>query len=141
VSQIDEDELSVEQTRDAIRALKELRSHPGWDIIRRIVNSQITSRIDSYILQPRKDMASEWEKEFQKGEVAGMRFILALPEQELDTLEALKEVEDARTDTSSEDYPGDADGGDSEHAEREPSFPAARTQSGIVHTHKFPAGS
>lgn len=146
MSNAEKDELSPEEAREAIRSLKELRDHPGWHILCRIAKVQMDARINTLILTPRTDMKSEWEKEFSKGEVAGMKFILAIPESELDTLEAMKEEIDERTesaDASSEDHPGHADDGDNfdtiQHALRaefdSELFPGARTSTGIVHRH------
>lgn len=106
MSEIDDDEMDAEATRDAIRALKELRDSPGWAILTRVANAQVKARTDAVMLSPRGEMKTEWDHEFKKGEVAGMRFMLELVENQLETLDAIKDVEDDRdahdTDTAAD---------------------------------------
>ena len=106
MSEIDDDEMDAEATRDAIRALKELRDSPGWVILTRVANAQVKARTDAVMLSPRGEMKTEWDHEFNKGEVAGMRFMLELVENQLETLDAIKDVEDDRdahdTDTAAD---------------------------------------
>lgn len=109
MSQIDDDELTNQEARDAIRALKELQESPGWRILSRIAEAQVKARTDAVMLSPRGDMKTEWDHEFKKGEVSGMRLILSLPSSHLDLLEAQKEIEDVRNaDATADD--SDADG-------------------------------
>lgn len=96
MSQIDDDEMDAQSSRDAIRALKELQDSPGWRILCRIAHAQVQARTDAVMLSPRGEMKTEWDHEFKKGEVAGMRFLLAIPETELEVLDAEKDIEDDR---------------------------------------------
>jgi hypothetical protein len=103
MSQIDDDEMDAEATRDAIRALKELRDSPGWAILTRVANAQVKARTDAVMLSPRGEMKTEWDHEFKKGEVSGMRFLLELVDNQLETLDAVKDFEDDRDDDTADD--------------------------------------
>lgn len=79
----EDDELEKLEKEDRIRIghLKSLIEHPGWHIIREIIEGQIRIRQDQIILKPTRDVADE---NFQKGEMAGLRSILAMPQQLVD---------------------------------------------------------
>lgn len=96
MSELDDDEMDAKSTRDAIRALKELRDSPGWAILTRVANAQVKARTDAVMLSPRGEMKTEWDHEFKKGEVAGMRFLLELVDNQIETLDAIKDIDDDR---------------------------------------------
>lgn len=87
-----------QQAREAIAALKDLQKHPGWDIIRQNLQGQINARVDKIILEPRSSRNSEWEQEYSKGEAAAMRYILALPENFIETLESTLVAQESQDD-------------------------------------------
>lgn len=108
----DEDEMPADErkARDAVRAFRELLASEGWRILKEVVEQQIKSRTDHIILTPRGDMKSEWDQEYKKGEVAGMKLVLEFPKVEQEQLEAVGEAEDARhNDTDDTDAASDFD--------------------------------
>lgn len=59
--------------------LRGLTAHPGWQILRGIAESQITMRTNHIILTQLSPEFTAEMQEFQKGEVTGMRTLLAIP--------------------------------------------------------------
>jgi hypothetical protein len=133
MSEIDDGELSDEQAREALKALKELRDSPGWAILTRVAQVQIQARTDAVMLSPRGDMKTEWDHEYKKGEVSGMRWLISLIDNEIENLAAVKEHEDDRNayDTSpADDYTGGTSAADAERLARDASSAAGYDLSG-----------
>jgi hypothetical protein len=93
-------------------ALSGLTAHPGWIMLRDILQAQIARRSDEILLVPTGDMNTELQQEFKKGEVTAMRTLLQLPEVLLENTKEIIEV-------TNDDRAGDArDGTD----DAEPDF-------------------
>lgn len=65
---------------------------PGWAVLREIVNGQAGSREGKILRSPVTSMEAALAQEFMKGEAAGMRTILTIPEDYLAAVQA-KETE------------------------------------------------
>jgi len=83
-SELPEDER---QARDAARELRLLQESRGWAILKDIIERQIKNRTDMVMLSPRGDMKTEWDHEYKKGEVSGMRFVLGILQTALENKE------------------------------------------------------
>lgn len=73
------------------KLIQNLIDSPGWKALKMIVEMQVKERQDRIILSPTIDALGQ---EFMKGECAGMRTLLALPERMLadatDTLDLFR---------------------------------------------------
>ena len=95
-------ELQEEHTR-----LKGLKEHPGFKYYLDIGAAQIATRRGLYEGKPLKSLDESLEQEFQKGEVAGIRFMTEFVDIRLRIIEEqcselAKEIEDASRERTSE---------------------------------------
>lgn len=84
---------------DMKKAYEELQAFPAWQILKAQLEKQVQIRTERVMLTPLKALDSAMEQEFEKGEVAGIRLVLALPQQMFDDLsfevdKLLKEMEE-----------------------------------------------
>lgn len=90
------DEVDQEDRRKT-KALRDLQEHPGWVILREIVEAQIKTREQTVLYKP-LTAESIYEIEYKKGEINGMRTLMYIPSQIVDDEVALrkhKEQQDA----------------------------------------------
>ena len=79
---------NLEQALAARTDLQRLLRSEGWARLAKIAEEQIVGRRDKFELSPLKAMDEVLEEQFMKGEISGIRFILALPETSVETLTA-----------------------------------------------------
>jgi len=63
------------------RAYEELQAFPAWATIKAQLEKQVRVRTDRIMLTPLTNLDAAMEQEYAKGEVAGIRLVLRLPEQ------------------------------------------------------------
>lgn len=69
-------------------ALQELLSSPGWDLLVEVVEAQTSIRKDVILLTALETSDKVYAQEFMKGEVAGMRLLVQLPKDIVDSTQA-----------------------------------------------------
>ena len=68
------------------RAYEELQVFPAWATIKAQLEKQVRARTDRIMLTPLTNLDAAMEQEYAKGEVAGIRLVLCLPEQTVEDL-------------------------------------------------------
>lgn len=68
------------------RAYEELQAFPAWATIKAQLEKQVRVRTDRIMLTPLTNLDAAMEQEYAKGEVAGIRLVLCLPEQTVEDL-------------------------------------------------------
>lgn len=85
------------------RALRALLESPGWCILKKALEGQFEVRAQHIILTPLSETFTSSMQEFEKGEAAAMKFLLALPDSMLETLELDTDADtEQRTDLDTE---------------------------------------
>lgn len=74
------EEMTLEEAQRISHAMKELVASDGWKYYCSLVMQQQKTRLDHYLLVPLATLDSALEQEFSKGEIAGMRTAIAMPE-------------------------------------------------------------
>jgi hypothetical protein len=102
------------------RALQGLLESKGWSILRATLEEQVKLRTDDLILRPSSEIEGGYvQLEFMKGEIAGIRTVLATAEALLS--EASQLVEDKLTEQKEEsDDDSDSDLDDASDSSFEP---------------------
>ena len=77
--------------------LRGLTAHPGWQILRDIAESQILMRTNHIVLTQLSPEFTSSMQEYEKGEVQGMRSLLAIPGMAKEALREEEEIEASRT--------------------------------------------
>jgi len=77
--------MSSSDTVQAYRDWKELIESDGWKRLVEIADEQIAGRVNEIVLKPMTDLAHQ---EFAKGEVAGIKLFIAIPETQKTMFEA-----------------------------------------------------
>lgn len=62
---------------------------PGWDLLVKHANEQIKTRTDTVILTPLESTGKVTLQEFMKGEIGGIRLMMALPDTLIEVAEAV----------------------------------------------------
>lgn len=76
---MDDEVESIKAAEEKNALLRALTAHPGWQILREVAEAQIAMRTNHIVLtQLNPNFTSEMQ-EYAKGEVAGMRTLLAIP--------------------------------------------------------------
>lgn len=89
--------LNIERADQAVVALRQLLASEGWKAYIAIVEKQQIARLDAILLTPLQGVDAAFEQEYKKGEIAGMRTAISLPETMVETLtEALAEARSQR---------------------------------------------
>lgn len=81
-----------EQRRAAViqkEAFRGLTQHPGWEKLREIIDGQIAARMGEVLYKVLGDANSVYAQEYMKGEIQGLRLVMALPDQQMAEAEAL----------------------------------------------------
>lgn len=81
-----------EQRRAAViqkEAFRGLTQHPGWEKLREIVAGQIDARMGRVLYQVLDNENSVFAQEYMKGEIQGLRLVMALPDQQMAEAEAV----------------------------------------------------
>lgn len=71
---------SLEECERVVHALKGLLASDGWKVYRDTIEKQQTTRFNQILLIPLPNLDAALEQEYTKGEVAGMRTAIMLPE-------------------------------------------------------------
>lgn len=80
-----------EQRRAAViqkESFRGLTQHPGWEKLTEIVRGQIEARMGQ-VLQVLESESAVFAQEYMKGEIQGLRLMLALPEVQMTEAEAV----------------------------------------------------
>ena len=83
-----------------LAALRQLLKSPGWELLVKHAQAQIQTRTDTVILTPLESTGKVTQQEFQKGEIAGMRLLIALPESLIETVKAILDKQQRENDES-----------------------------------------
>lgn len=81
-----------EQRKAAVmqkESFRGLTQHPGWERLREIVEGQINARTGAVLFRVLEDQNSVFAQEYMKGEIQGLRLVLALPDQQMAEAEAV----------------------------------------------------
>ena len=93
-------QFTIESGEAIIMALKQLVDSEGWAIYRSIVEKQQVVRFDGIILNPLAGIDAAFGQEYMKGEIAGMRTALSMPQAMYETL--TEQVRDLRQQRAAE---------------------------------------
>lgn len=66
-----------------------MTQHPGWIRLKEIVEGQVSARMGSVLFRVLEDQNSVFAQEYMKGEIQGLRLVLALPDQQMAEAEAV----------------------------------------------------
>jgi len=100
----EDDVESKLSARDQKKALEALLASRGWSILSGILNSQVQTRCDAIILTPLEKRVAVFQQEYAKGEVAGIKLAVNLPQMLLDaTLEDIAQEVDNPNGADEED--------------------------------------
>lgn len=90
-------EIPSTEVLDAlVTGLRHLLASEGWKVYCGVVEKQQTARLDGIVLTPLPGLDAALEQEYKKGEIAGMRMALQLPQALLDDAEeSLKHLREA----------------------------------------------
>ena len=91
-----------------LRALRDLLRAQGWALLCEHAQGQLETRINDIILNPLSDKAADGllavaGQEYEKGEIQGMKHLLAFPSTMIEILEAQQEKQDGRSTNTSTD--------------------------------------
>lgn len=81
----------LEQLHELRVMWEELQASPAWKKLQSQLEEQIKLRTERILLVPLQSADAVFEQEFSKGEVAGMRLVLRLPEQAKEDLQYAQE--------------------------------------------------
>lgn len=101
---LDPEEGPAEQ----LQILRQLLKSPGWDLLVKHANEQVKTRTDEVILRPLESTGKVTLQEYMKGEVGGIRLIMALPETLIEIAEAVIIERRKREENESEETSGAA---------------------------------
>jgi len=82
-------------------ALEGLVKSPGWGLLRKVAEEQVRLRERHILLKPLTGLDGVPAQEFEKGEVAGLRLLLTLPENMIAGIEY--EMKEGATNDESEE--------------------------------------
>lgn len=89
-----ERESELAELRTKVRSIQEILDSAIWKQYSSMVAEQVTGRTNQLILTPLASLDGALEQEYAKGEIAGMRFALAiLPQLVDDTLTEITRME------------------------------------------------
>lgn len=66
--------------QEQLQALRQLLKSPGWELLAKHAEMQISTRTDHVMLVPLESTSKLPAQEFMKGEAAGIRLFIAFPE-------------------------------------------------------------
>lgn len=97
------------------RALTDLTNSEGWKILAQVFEDQVTRRVNHILYQPLGTEGALYttveQQEFGKGEVTGIKSLLAYPAQRIEELAAIIEVYNEHGTEHSGDEPDEPDAG------------------------------
>jgi hypothetical protein len=92
---VDEDQNPQGQereTRQNLDALRSLLKTPGWVLLREIIQEELTRREQFILYTPTSSSEEAFLREFLKGEASGWKFLIDLPDMQIESLETVKEL-------------------------------------------------
>ena len=93
----------VEEARQQVQLLESLVKCPGWDELVRVIKAMMEINIVKLTTEPAMSMDSIVAQEFLKGEVAGWRRVMELPEELIDSSGSVVEEHKRRRAEERED--------------------------------------
>lgn len=96
------DEANLEENERFVAVMKGLLASEGWKVYCDVIEKQQVVRFDGIILSPLASMDQVLEQEYKKGEVAGLRMCLRLPQALLEAAEENLRQQRATRDASAE---------------------------------------
>lgn len=96
------DEASLEENERFVSAMKGLLASDGWKVYCDVIEKQQVVRFDGIILNPLASMDQVLEQEYKKGEIAGLRMCLQLPQTLLSVAEEALRQQREQRDASAE---------------------------------------
>jgi len=98
------DENETEQALSHKKIMTDLTESPGWKMLAKILQEQITIRTNAVMLAPVGDgVGSVYQQEFIKGECTGIRTVLELPRTLIENAEKI-EVSDVHGNADADNY-------------------------------------